>query len=242
MAYSKEHLRALLQLVETVCARPENKWFKDALSQTVCGVGSVDEQQKAITDELRRTRAYLIRIDRNFKREALWFYNKVKNQGIKNKLVQYYRQMKIAEIEEDFLEYSRNISLQLEAAFNFIIQKVDAWEVINKQPGYYNEIRVGNFSFFTQENGSKIPKPISKIGFPTKLKFVELYYQFAPYTYDYNISHTLIFIRNKASHGQEVEGKDKQKLEEIERNAPLHKMDFYSLLEKVSAELKDLYT
>ena len=175
MEYKREHLEALLQLIEKISIEEENNWFKQRLISQLVPSNSQTDSRLEFASEIRRTRAYLIRIDQNFKKEAQWFYNKVIFPDLRRKFVGYYRRMKIAEVEEDFLEYGRLVSVQIETGLNFIINQVDAWQEINRFPSTYPKLYRGDYAFFLKAaDGSYINKPLKSISFSNKLSFADL--------------------------------------------------------------------
>lgn len=205
MSNAKENLQNLLKLVKELSSREELEWFKKDLKDHFNSQSNKNITQTAnndlaeLTYDLRRTSYYLRNIDRKIWTEGLKFYSEISNSMLRISLLKDFRFMKIADHENDFLEYTRRVDLQLENCLNYICLYLDAHQIISTNPNKftdsYNNLHVGNYSFFFN-NGS--PKELEKIGIYSKAFFAKTFYQFS---YDYKAFDEMTKLRNLSSHG-----------------------------------------
>lgn len=230
--YSKESLEKLLLLIDEICSQEEYLWFKEILlkkNNENINISDLNE----LHQDLRRTKSFLKYIDGQYWREGFNFYKKIKDSNLKITLTSDFKEMKIAENENNILEYVRRLILQLENIFNYLILKFDAYTIIINNPDLYrdnrNNLLEGQYGFFNED---KSPKALKNISLPTKLFWVKTFFNI---NYTYKIWNDLIFLRNKASHRENLRSEEKNRFEQIENDLEVNKVEynkFFSLLVK----------
>lgn len=257
MKHNNDSLLKLIRLIQEISNHPGNEWFKQKIIAELTQSGiqndnSISPATSSLHDDLKRTKLYLRNIDKTNHQEAFNFYKKIKETDLKNKLINDYKEMKMALRTNDILEYARRKSIQLERCFDFIIEKTNGWEVVSSNSDLYSLIVVpsGSFNqsfrirdnFFKDDMNNrqqKIKKEISEIDFKSKAVYCFTHYQFdfAKYFSSFN---DIYFLRNKASHGSLSE-KDKNRIDKI--NARFSELYVYynKMFQSYIESLKDLY-
>jgi hypothetical protein len=233
--YSKESLEKLLVLIDEIGKEDENLWFKmeivNKYSKNVSKMSELDELHK----DLRRTKSFLKYIDGQYWREGFNFYKKISDSSLKIMLISDFKEMKISDHDNNILEFVRRLILQLENILNHLISKFDAYNVIKDNPNQFKgekfNLVEGTYSFF-QENGDQ--KPLKNISLPSKLTWAKIYFNF---NYSFNIWRDLTFVRNKASHRENLKAEDQLKMEEIESNWESNKIEYNKFFNSLSKQL-----
>ncbi len=232
--YSKESLEKLLLLIDEICSQEEYLWFKERLLKKNSKNINVSELNE-LHQDLRRTKSFLKYIDGQHWREGFNFYNKIKDSNFKITLTSDYKEMKIAEIENNKLEYVRRLILQLENIFNYLITKFDAYTVIIDNPDIYrdnyNNLLEGKYAFFNED---KSPRSLKNISLPSKLFWIKTYFNI---NYNYKVWNDLTFLRNKASHRENLIGDEKNKFEQIENDWEINKIEYNKFFNSVVKQL-----
>lgn len=233
--YSKDSLEKLLLLIDEISNQEEYLWFKERLeNKNLKNQGNITELNELYQD-LRRTKSFLKYIDGQHWREGFSFYKNIKDPNIKIMLVSDFKEMKIAEIENNILEYVRRLILQLENIFNYLISKFDAYTVIIDNPDTYrdnyNNLLEGPYAFFYD---NKSPKPLKNISLPSKLFWTKTHFNV---NYNYKVWNDLTFLRNKASHRENLSGEDKNKFDQIENDWEVNKIEYYKFFNSVVKQL-----
>jgi hypothetical protein len=233
--YSKESLEKLLLLIDEISSQGENLWFKEEIQKRHSINPDYFFSLNVLHQDLRRTKSFLKYIDGQYWREGFNFYKKIKDSDLKITLTSDFKEMKIAENENNILEYVRRLILQLENIFNCLISKFDAHTVIINNPNVYkdnhNNLIEGKYSFF---NDDKSPKHLKDISLPTKLFWVKTYFNI---NYTYKVWNDLTFLRNKASHRENLREEDKNKLEQIENDWDVNKTEYNKFFNSVIKQL-----
>lgn len=233
--YSKESLEKLLLLIDEIINQEENFWFKERLeSKYLKNQGNISELNELYQD-LRRTKSFLKYIDGQHWREGFSFYKNIKDPNIKIMLVSDFKEMKIAEIENNILEYVRRLILQIENLINHLISKFDAHNIIKESPNLYindyTNLVSGTYSFFL-DNGDN--KPIKNISLASKLAWIKIYFNIS---YSFIIWKDITFIRNKASHRESLSNDDQVRLNEIETNLELNKIEYKKFFNSLTKQM-----
>jgi hypothetical protein len=225
--YSKESLEKLLTLIDDICKDEENLWFKENLSKNELTIINTADLN-VLHQDLRRTKSFLKYIDGQYWRDGFNYYKKIKDVDLKITLTSDFKEMKIAENENNILEFVRRLILQIENIMNFLIIHFDAFQTIKDNSALYisdrNNLLIGNYSFFL-ENGDK--KTIKSISIASKLNWVKIYFNI---NYTYNIWNDLIFIRNKASHRETLSESDNEKIQRLENEWDIKKIEYNKFL------------
>jgi hypothetical protein len=222
MVHSKEDLLKLAKFVNELSNEPGNEWFRNEL---VSKLGGSRLTSNDLVMDLRRTKSYLKKIDSNLYKEGFSFYKNIIDDDLRKTLISDYKEMKIALLDSDILEYGRRMCLQLERCFDAAITKFNGWSIVEADPKY-NEIafmagkyqkRIKVKEGFKKNDYTdptkRIPKEIGEIEFNTKVAFCGIYFNFDFQTKWSNIQ-DIYFLRNKASHGS-LSMNDFSRLEKI---------------------------
>lgn len=195
-------------------------------------------------EEIKRTRYFLKHIDKEAWIEGLNYYSKVKIPELKMELVKDFKEMKIAEKQNDLLEFGRHLSLQLENALNTVIEILNGHELVNRDPEKYKsrfyDLKNGDFSFFqfNKETKQIENKEIKNISFLSKVFFAETYYGFRVFWTPIN---EIVAIRNKASHRGKGNERELEIIKNATANLTLKKSEYFKEFDKIIKGLKDLY-
>ncbi|MBS1584927.1 MAG: hypothetical protein JSS82_05215 [Bacteroidetes bacterium] len=246
MPYKKEHLEGLLKLIDEISNTPGNEWFIETLNKMhrdrIHG-DPVDSQLTSlinIHDDLKRTKYYLKNIDRKNWREAFSFYKVVSQKELRATLCADFKEMKIAEIEANWFEFVRRIILQIESIVNALIEKEDAFNIIETNPELFinNKDKFkfnlfeGDYSFF---NADRTPKALKNIGFPSRMTWIRIYYGIS---YSFSSLNDMLFIRNKGSHRGSLTNEEEERLNAIEANWLKKNTEYISCFKAIANPLK----
>jgi len=189
-------------------------------------------------EEIKRTRYFLKHIDKEAWIEGLNYYSKVKIPELKIELAKDFKEMKIADKNDEIIEYARRLVMQLENSINSVIEIVDAWSVIQANPANFqdnhNNLSEGTYSFFN--NGQR--KDLKDISLPTKLYFIKKFYSFY---FDWKPIDEMIKIRNKASHRGEISVQEQQIINYARNNATSKKSEYFTAFDNIIKKLTDLF-
>lgn len=194
---------------------------------------------ESLYEDIKRTRYFLSNIEKKDWLEGFKFYEKIKIPDVKIELIKDYKEMKIADRENDIVEYARRIIMQLENCINTVIIVVEAHSVIESNPQRYGQLKSGSYSFY-DDDGER--KKIHEIGLPTKVNFIREYYQFRKNKvfYEFDVLTQMINIRNVASHRGNLSEKQRIMLAQVMDNTAEHKAKFFATYLAIYKELKDL--
>lgn len=188
--------------------------------------------------EIKRTRYFLKHIDKNAWIEGLSYYSKIKIPELKIELAKDFKEMKIADKNDNIIEYTRRLVMQLENCLNSVIEIVDAWTEIQNDPTTYqdqfNNLSTGNYAFFSNEQKQEL----KSIALPSKLFFVKKFYNF---NYYYKPINEMIKIRNNASHRGKIPVQVQKVLDNARNNVISKKSEYFSVFDNIINNLSDLF-
>jgi hypothetical protein len=246
---NQKYIELFKALIQHIDAKNGNSEFSSSLInsiQTSTIITNSDLNSEIITllGDIKRTKYFLKNIDKNDWIEGFKYYDEIRFPELRMELVKDFKEMKIAERQNDLLEFGRHLSLQLENALNTIIEILDGHELVNRNPEKFKsrfyDLKNGNFSFFqyNKETRQIENKDVKNISFLSKVFFAETYYGFKVFWTPIN---EIVAIRNKASH----RGKENEREIEIIKNATanftLKKSEYFKEFDKIIKGLKDLY-
>jgi hypothetical protein len=222
---NKKDLKSLIDFVTEIANQNGNEWFKLKLIDNLKQKENEERENEilAIHNDIKRTKLYLKKIDQLNYQDAFKFYKGIVDPELKRSLISDYKEMKLSLALKDYLEYSRRLIIQLETCFDYVIDRLDAWEIISNDLNKYFEVKysIGKYEnsmkikdkFFTIDFITKEQKrqDLSKIDFKAKALFCLFYYDIDPSKNFSNLT-DVYFIRNQASHGKSST-KDKVKLD-----------------------------
>lgn len=259
MAVKWQDLEKLLPYIKLWAE--ENQQFKNELTIMFSSSPSSQLQNKEENNELinhineiKRTTYYLKAIDTNFYKEAKIFYKyyNIQNKKFLFSLCKDFKLMRIAETENNVIDYARYLILQLENVLNFIIFKIDAHTLIQNTPEKFkderNDLLEGKYSFFSFEgkanarqwgrNGrTYYEKDHTQLDIPLKMNFIRMHYSFR---YDFKVLQEMNFLRNKASHRGEIVS-DFEKIAQIKAMPfNLVKSNYMNCFKNILENIKDL--
>ena len=244
MGQDKEQLKKLLKFVDQLAKQEGNEWFKEEMSKRYgraeksAAVNSNPEFEK-LFDDIKRTKHYLQSIDRSSWLEGIQYYSKVKYPELRIELVSDYKEMKIADKQNDIVEYTRRVVMQLENCLNCICQILSAYDVIKASPAKFkndrSDLLVGEYSFFDNRTGNA--KPLGKISIQSKIFFVKQIYDIS---YSYTDMNEMITLRNNSSHRGKLLEKDAEIIKKAKTNIMERKSSYFKCYDTFFKKLKDL--
>ncbi len=243
MQYKKESLEKLLVLIDAISKEEGNEWFIEELLRKLNNFNQLMDTKTTsnlfdLIDDIKRTKYYLKSIDKTYWIEGLNYYSKVKDPILRIELVNDFKEMKIADKQNDIIEFTRRLVMQLENCLNAICLIVDASNVILITPDRYrdgsNNLKEGKFSFF--DGGTA--KQLHLIPITSKLFFVKKYYDF---NYTYNALDEMIKIRNKSSHRGELSESERNILDNAKKKYMEKKTLYFKNYNDIFLKLKDLF-
>lgn len=244
MKYDKKHLDMFLTLIEKIDKDNGNNWFSASLLETLSNKTSVEvniisAEINELHSDIKRTKYFLRHIDRTGWLEGFQYYGKIKIPELKIELVKDFKEMKIADMENDIIEFTRRLVMQLENSINCLIELIDAYAIIQKEPANfqdrYNDLHRGDYSFFSI-NGKK--RELKEISLPSKIYFAKQYYSFNYYWKDFD---EMVKIRNKSSHRGPMSDKEEEIVENALKNPTQKKVDYFKVFDTIMKNLKDLF-
>jgi hypothetical protein len=142
MPQPKEKLEKFLLFIDEVANEKGNEWLKEALVKKFSSAPahSTGNGVDAFMTDIKRTKFYLKNIDKTLQNEGFRVYKKVKEVTLRKQLIQDYREMRIAFINNDLLEYGRRMSLQLERCFDHVVTVLNGWELVEKNELFKSEV------------------------------------------------------------------------------------------------------
>lgn len=238
-----EYVEFFLLMVEQTNKKFDNDEFLIKFS-SILSTKIKDNSEIKITDinkfyeEIKRTKYFLKHIDKDSWLEGLNYYSNVKIPELKIELAKDFKEMKIADRDNDIIEYARRLVMQLENSVSSVIEIVDAWKIISQNPANYqdnyNNLNQGTYAFFN--NGIK--KELKDIPITSKLFFIKTYYNF---NYFWKPIDEMIKIRNKASHRGEISDQEQNILDNARINITQKKSEYFNAFDRILIKLNDLY-
>ncbi len=189
-------------------------------------------------NDLKRTRQFLRFIDQKAAQEGRDYHNAIKDVELRRELVKDFKQMRLADIEGDIIEFTRRIVMQLENSINKSIELLDAWSVIRSNPSQYqdrfHDLFRGEYSFFRDGKN----RELKDVVFPSKVFFVNRYYSIR---YFESAVREMNTIRNKASHRGGLSEKEKEIMDQVTKNVTAKKADYFQAFNIIIRALRILY-
>jgi hypothetical protein len=252
--FSKENLENLIEILKLLIEIEENEWFKDRLHKEVflkyyplCP--TTDAKGLLKDEEVSRIRAYMHLIDKKYLNYGGIFYKKIKDQALRKELIADFRNMKIAQKNDDIISFGRYMGLQLENCYNFVLNKIDVWSKILQDPQYYKAIPskihgkppidfYNSFISFDRNTKRETNKKIEGISLPTRAFFCHIEYG---YSLNPNKISDIYFLRNIGSHRGQLSVSDESRLQTILQGFDKNSSAYYSNFEAIVNGLTDLY-
>lgn len=249
MRENEKYLQLFTALIKHIDEKNGNSEFSSSLINAIKSSNELsksDLNTEIITliNDIKRTKYFLKTIDKNDWIEGFKYYEKIRFPELKMELVKDFKEMKIAERQNDILEFGRYLSLQLENGLNTVIEILNGHELVNREPGKYKskfyDLKNGSFSFFqlNKETKQMENKEIKSISFLSKVFFAETYYGFKVFWTPIN---EIIALRNKASHRGKENERETVIIENAKANLTLKKSEYFKEFDKIINGLKDLY-
>ncbi len=234
---NEEDLKKFIEFTKTLLSKlhgkNEHAWFFDSFNLEIINtfflngsnVSGLDKFQSISESDISRIKAYLSFIDKTALNYGKKFYSKISDRNLKVELIKDFREMKIALKNDDFIEFGRRLSLQLENIFNFSLSSINVHNLIsaNKQqylavipnwPNYQGE----PFNFFkpffslNQHSNQYEPVELSRVSFKTKSIFLSIHFNYPVSSKSIN---EIYFLRNLGSHRDQLSPEDQLLLKNI---------------------------
>jgi hypothetical protein len=160
MAYKKESLEKLLDLVVDISSNPENVWFRNQLLQKLgANAEDVYDINKTVSFE-----SYFKLLKKQLKIKANQFYLEISDKKVKDLLVEDYIKMYWYQINNDVRQMFIHTFFQLERMMNLYANKEFPHQKIMNNPTNYIYTYKSNFTvdchsnFFKKGNKNEIAK------------------------------------------------------------------------------------
>lgn len=244
MIENKKYIELFTALIQHIDAKNCNNEFSSELIAKLQGSGNTNIPELnnylvSFYNDIKRTRYFLKHIDKNDWLEGFKYFEKVIIPELKMELVKDFKEMKIADRTNDIVEYTRRLVMQLENCLNTVIEIENAHEKILSHPTQYqdnyNNLRLGKYSFF---NDNDTPKELKDISLSSKLYFTKQYYGFI---YNFKLIDEMIKIRNKASHRGKISNQEQIVMDNAKNNVSQKKAEYFGEFDKIVKQLKALY-
>jgi hypothetical protein len=252
----KKFVEFTKDLLNSVKDNPEYSWFVDLFnSEIINGIfklqntplNPIANKFDAITEQdINRVKSYLNFIDRKAINYGKEFYKDIVDNALRRDLINDFKDMKIALINDDIIEFGRKLSLQIENMYNASLTNISVHKLINENKALYSKIpfkwsEMSNsydydfyksFFYYDKEKRDMMPVELSKISFNTKSVFLLNYFNFKVNKSNLD---DIYFLRNKGSHRDRLSEIDTEKLNKI-----FNRFDGnYSYYHKVLYEIKN---
>lgn len=249
MGENQKYIELFTALIKHIDEKNGNSEFSSSLIRSIQTSNKfhhsdLNTEIIALLGDIKRTKYFLKNIDKNDWIEGFKYYDKISFPELKMELVKDFKEMKIAEKQNDLLEFGRHLSLQLENALNTVIEILNGHELVNRDPEKYKsrfyDLKNGDFSFFqfNKETKQIENKEIKNISFLSKVFFAETYYGFRVFWTPIN---EIVAIRNKASHRGKGNERELEIIKNATANLTLKKSEYFKEFDKIIKGLKDLY-
>lgn len=238
----KSSLTKLIDFVIEISQLKENEWFREALiSKLEISTSPKIKDNLEVNEllnDLKRSKSFLRTIDRNIWKEGIKYYSIIKFTDLKLELIQDYKEMKIADKNDDIIEFTRRLVMQLENCLNAICLIKNAHDFIKSSPNTFrnsnSDLLKGEYSFF---NSDGTPKQLSKISIHSKIFFAKQLYDIK---YSYSDMSQMITIRNKSSHRGENTEREKEIIEFAKNNIAEKKANYFVCYDIFWKKMDDL--
>ncbi|MDI3527798.1 MAG: hypothetical protein PWR03_1981 [Tenuifilum sp.] len=246
---NEEDLRKFIDFTKTLLNKLQgNKkydWFFDSFNVQIVNSffqngnnTNILDKFKSITKyDIDRIKAYLIFIDKRALNYGKVFYQMISDDNLKFELIKDFKEMKIALINDDIIEFGRRLSLQIENIFNFSLKQLDVHNLILNNLPHYRAVQPEwakkpfdfHRYFFKHDNATNQdePKELSYVSFKTKSLFLSIEFNFK---INVKALDDIYFLRNKGSHRDQLSVQEKQNLERIISDFDKNYSKYYEVL------------
>jgi hypothetical protein len=206
-----------------------NRFFN---SQAILSIPNTNKFDAITEKDIIRVKSYLNFIDRKAINYGKVFYKNIQSTELKAKLIEDFKEMKIALMQDDIIEFGRRVCLQVENIFNCSLNALNIHNLILGNLAYYQNLqpnwsqRPFNFhqSFFDR-NGQ--PVELSKVSFNTKSVFLSIHFN---YQVNARNIKDLYFLRNKGSHRDQLSPQETQQLNQLIKDFDKNYSFYYKVL------------
>src|SRR5690606_25115191 len=127
MGENQKYIELFTALIKHIDEKNGNSEFSSSLIRSIQTSNKfhhsdLNTEIIALLGDIKRTKYFLKNIDKNDWIEGFKYYDKISFPELKMELVKDFKEMKIAEKQNDLLEFGRHLSLQLENALNTVIE------------------------------------------------------------------------------------------------------------------------
>lgn len=239
-------------LLNSIKDKQEYAWFielyKEEIansffnSQAILSIPNTNKFDAITEKDIIRVKAYLNFIDRKAINYGKVFYKNIRSTELKAKLIDDFKEMKIALMQDDIIEFGRRLCLQVENIFNYSLNALNIHNLILGNLTYYQNLqpnwaqRPFNFhqSFFDR-NGQ--PVELSKVSFNTKSIFLTIHFNFRITVQRLN---ELYFLRNIGSHRNQLTSQEIQNLENIKNSFDKYFSGYHETLYSIVTNINNI--
>lgn len=254
----KKFISFTKDLLNSIKDKQEYAWFmelyKDEIannffnSQTISSIPITNKFDAITEQDIIRVKAYLNFIDRKAINYGKEFYKNIIDKGLRESLIDDFKEMKIAIKNDNLIEFGRRLCLQIENIFNYSLKSLNVHLLISNNPQYYRAVTPNwnnanpiNFynSFFSINRTTNQLEPVelSKVSFNTKSIFLSIHFNYQVNTR--NIK-DLYFLRNKGSHRDQLNQQETQQLNQIINDFDKNYSFYYKVLFDVVKGIRNI--
>lgn len=216
-----------------------NEFFN---SHTITSIPNMNKFDAITEQDIIRVKTYLSFIDRKAINYGRVFYKNIQDNKLKAKLIDDFKEMKIALIQDDIVEFGRRLCLQIENIFNSSLVEMNVYDLILKNLDYYKNFQpdwaIKPFNFhqsFFDKNGQ--PVELSKVSFHTKSIFLTLHFN---YRINIKRMHDIYFLRNIGSHRKQLTLEENQEFENIKNSFDKYYSSYHETLYSIVTNVNNL--
>ena len=239
MAYKKESLEKLLNLISELIKEPENEWFKEKLINQL----GINPSSSSVDFNNPSFESYFTLLKKQLKLKANYFYRSVNDKMLKKQLTQDYVKMYWYQINNDVLEMFIQAFFQMESMLNWYATNKNGHQKIKENPSFYTytvntngkEFSIKCYNDFFDRSNNEIS--ISKVSILAKIIFwaadtdnIEFYRHNYPQFTD------LIKVRNENIHRNQSIKPVSEKVYKQYIKSDISKFGFYT---KVLAKIAE---
>jgi hypothetical protein len=204
--YSKESLEKLLVLIDEICNKNENLWFKEKIQENY---SLVSVNKNTSNESINKIYEYCIK--EIISKQAHKFYEGFKLEEIKPKLIEDFIRMEHFRRDDNFEDFCLAMFQQLEGTINSLVSKemqnyfienkhLLTHKVWNKDTKENIQKELWELVFYPKLSSTdleiKINKPINEWDFSERFKAVLFYYYFKKRIYNLQDFQSIFFLGN----------------------------------------------
>jgi len=248
----KKFVAFTTDLLNSIKDKQEYSWFIELFkeeivdsffnSQAILSIPNTNKFDAITEKDIIRVKAYLNFIDKKAINYGKVFYKNIHSTELKTKLIEDFKEMKIALKQDDIIEFGRRLCLQIENIFNYSLNALNIHNLILENLAYYQNLQPNwaqrPFNFY-QSFFDRIGQPVelSKVSFNTKSIFLTIHFNYRITVQRLN---ELYFLRNIGSHRNQLNSQEMQDLENIKKSFDKHFSSYHETLYSIVTNINNI--